>query len=105
MVCPKARLVLSGGLCLAWIGFLVYLVARTRDPVILSRPQLAVTSAVVVADVQEKDGRPAPAVTIKKVAWARANDEPIANGTPLAVEGLSDCGPSQGWRGPGEYIL
>src|SRR5438270_2844778 len=97
MVFPKARLVVSGGLFLAWIGFLVYLVARTRDPVILSRPQLAVASVVIVADIQEKDGRPVPAVTIKKVAWALASAEPVAAGTPLSIEGLTDCGPDQGW--------
>src|SRR5262245_8098897 len=98
MVFPKVRLVVSGGLFLAWIGFLIYLVARTRDPVILSRPQLTVASAVVLADVQEKDGRPVSAITIKKVAWALAKDELISAGAPLTVEGIADCGPAQGWR-------
>jgi hypothetical protein len=105
MVFPKARLVVSGGLFLTWIGFLVYLVARTRDPVILSRPQLVVASAVVVADIQEKDGRPMPTVTIKRVAWALGHADPLFAGTPLIVDGLADCGPGQGWKGPGEYIL
>src|SRR5947209_8212401 len=105
MVFPKARLVVSGGLFLAWIGFLVYLVARTRDPVILSRPQLAVASIVVVANVEEKDGHATPTVTIKSVAWALSKEDPISVGSALTVEGLADCGPRQGWRGPGEYIV
>jgi hypothetical protein len=105
MVFPRARLVVSAGLFLAWIGFLAYMVARTRDPVILSRPQLAVCSLVVIAEVQEKEGRPLPTVTIKKVAWAATDQDAKTGGTQLVVEGLADCGNRQGWRGPGEYIV
>ena len=72
MVFPKARLVVSAVLFLAWIGFLAYLVARTRDPVILSRPQLVVSSVVLIADVKEQSGRPAPTVAVTKIAWALA---------------------------------
>jgi hypothetical protein len=105
MVFPKARLVVSAGLFLAWIGFLAYLVMRTRDPVILSRPQLTVSSMVVIADVPEKDGRPLPILMIKKVAWAAPDGDAKAGGMQLVVEGLADCGSRHGWRGPGEYIV
>jgi hypothetical protein len=102
---PRARLVVSAGLFLAWIGFLAYLVARTRDPVILSRPQLAAASLVVLVDIQEKDGRPLPAVVVKKVAWALLKDQTTTAGSQLVVHALADCGPKQGWRGAGEYLV
>jgi hypothetical protein len=101
MVFAKARLLVAAGLFVAWIGFLVVLVAQTRDPVILSRPQLAVSGLVVVATVAEKDGRPATTINIKKVA---VGDAKLA-GTSLDVEGLADCGKAQGWAGPGDYIV
>jgi hypothetical protein len=105
MVFPKARLAVSAALFLAWIGFLVYLVVRTRNPVILSRPQLVVSSAVVIADVIEKDGRPSPMVTIQKLVWTLSEKDAMAAGAQLTVEGLADCRREQGWSGPGEYIL
>lgn len=105
MVFPKARLVVSAGLFLAWIGFLAYLVARTRDPVILSRPQLFVSSLIVIADVKEQNGRPAPTIAVTKIAWAPApNDQNLAT-NQFTIDGLSDIGAPQGWRGRGAYIL
>ena len=105
MVFPKARLVVSAGLFLAWIGFLAYLVARTRDPVILSRPQVVVSSVVLIADVKEQNGRPAASVAVTKVAWALVPEDKNLAGSQLTIEGLADVGQSQGWRGPGTYIL
>ena len=105
MVFPKARLVVSVCLFLAWIGFLAYLVARTRDPVILSRPQLVVSSAVVIAEVKAQDGRQAGTVAVSKVAWALASDDAKFADSQLAVDGLADIGSEQGWSGPGAYIL
>jgi hypothetical protein len=105
MVFPKARLAASAALFLAWIGFLLYLVVRTREPVILSRPQLVVSSLVVVADVDENECRPLPFVSVKKVAWARDPADAKLAGTRITVEGLADCQKEQGWDGPGAYIL
>jgi hypothetical protein len=105
MVFPKARLAVSAGLFLAWIGFLLYLVVQTREPVILSRPQLNVSSLVVVAEVMEKDGRPLPTVSVKKVVWSRAEADAKLAGTQITVETLADCHKDQGWEGPGMYIL
>jgi len=105
MVFPKARLVVSAFLFLAWIGFLAYLVAKTRDPVILSRPQLSVSSLVVLADVQEKEGRPSPTITVKKVLRALDSADDQWAGKQITVPGLPDCGPRQGWKGPEAYII
>jgi hypothetical protein len=105
MVFPKARLVVSAGLFLAWIGFLAYLVARTRDPVILSRPQLVVSSVVLIADIKEQNSRPVAAVSVTKVAWALAPEDNNLAGSQLTIDGLADVGHAQGWRGPGTYIL
>jgi hypothetical protein len=105
MVFPKARLAVSAGLFLAWIGFLAYLAARTRDPVILSRPQAVVSSVVLIADVKEQNGRPAVTVAVNKVAWALAREDNNLAGSQLTVDGLADVGQPQGWRGPGTYIL
>lgn len=103
MVFPKARLVVSGGLFLAWIGVLVYLVARTRDPVIISRPQFLAAHLHVVAHVEEKDGLPAPKVAVKKVLWSDSKgDEDLSS---LTLDDLPDCGPANGWRGADDYLL
>ena len=116
MVFPKARLVVSAMLFLAWIGFLAYLVAHTRDPVILSRPQLAVSSVVIVATV----------VRIRIITRRATRRESIENSPnrrwtssashgamrtaccpapKLKIDGLSQIGRAQGWRGTGDYIL
>ncbi len=49
---PRVRLVLASTFFLAWIGYLAYLVAITRNPVILSRPQFLVADAYVVAQLE-----------------------------------------------------
>jgi len=105
MVFPKARLAVSAGLFLAWIGFLAYLVAHTRDPVILSRPQVVVSSVIVVAEVKEEASRPTPTVTVKKVVRQLPGQDANWVGAPLLVEGLAHIGSRQGWRGPGAYII
>src|SRR4051794_34108189 len=106
MVSPKARLALSATLFLAWIGFLVYLVVHTRDPMlrpgiqasVLSRPQLMDWAVVWMGEVNEKDARPAPAVTITKVAWNKAGEAATPTGSQLTIKGLADCGRGQGWQ-------
>jgi hypothetical protein len=105
MVFPRARLTVAALLFLGWIGFLAYLVATTRDPVILSRPQFLVAPLHIVAQVEEAGGRPAATVLVKEVAYARGEGDAKLAGTQLVVEDLPECGPAQGWKGPGDYIL
>jgi hypothetical protein len=105
MVFPKARLVVSAGLFLAWIGFLAFLVVRTRNPVILSRPQFNVADLVVIADIQEKDKLPSSTVTIKKVAWSKDKKNDPAPGSQITITGLEDCRAANGWVVSGEYLV
>ncbi|MCI0637904.1 MAG: hypothetical protein L0Y72_24220 [Gemmataceae bacterium] len=105
MVFPKARLAVSACLFLGWIGILLFLVLRTRDPVILSRPQFLESPLHVIADVRARNGLPDPEVTIVEVAWSSdAADKNLA-GVKLLVEDLSYAGPDQGWSGAGQYLL
>lgn len=105
MVFPKARLVVSGVLFLSWIGFLLYLVLRTRDPVILSRPQFLVAPLQLIAQVDEKDGKASATVTVESVGYAADPEDEKLAGKQIVVEGLPDCGPRQGWAGAGSYLL
>jgi hypothetical protein len=92
---------LAAGLFLAWIGWLAFLAATTTHPVVLSRPQLMVSTLDVIAQVDADDSRPAKTVTVKDVHWPPARNEELAN-KPLVVTNLAQA---EGWDGPGEYIL
>lgn len=104
MTFPKVRVAVSAILFLLWIGFLCYLVARTRDVVILSRPQLLAADLVVLADIKEQNGRPDPILRIDKVLWAERQEDCGLAGQIMAVPDLVDC-LEQGWRGPGRYLV
>src|SRR5262245_11994002 len=104
MVFPKARLIVSGCLFVGWLGFLAWLVAQTRDPVILSRTQFLAANLYVVADVQSCQGWPCPDVTITEVVWSARDAGQLVN-KQVAISGLPDCGRKNGWAGAGKYIL
>ena len=104
MVFPKARLVVSGLLFVGWILFLLYLVTITRDPVILSRPQILVANLCVLAKIDERDGRPAPEVRVTKILWS-ADDAQALAGKLLPLADVADLDRPQGWAGAGDYLL
>jgi hypothetical protein len=104
MVFPKARLVVAAALFLGWIGFLAYLVAITRDPVILSRPQILVSNVCVLADIEEQDGRPKSEVTVTEVLWADDGDKSLEK-QKLVLPDLAELDRPQGWAGKGSYLL
>lgn len=104
MVFPKARLVVSAALFLAWIAFLAYLVAVTRHPIILSRPQILVSDLCVLADVDEQDSQQTSEVHVVEVLWASDNDKSL-EGQLLVLSDLADLGQAQGWAGKGRYLL
>ena len=60
MVFPKARVGVAAALFVGWLSFLLYLVIVTRDPIIVSRPQILVSNLCILAKIEERDGRPAP---------------------------------------------
>lgn len=106
---PKVRLVLVGSLFLAWIGYLCYLVAITRNPVILSRPQFLVADAYVVAKLESGSQfeHPADQIEVVKVLWHNEKKLDVAKleNSKIVVEELSKFSAANGWIGPGNYIL
>ncbi|HEV3262690.1 MAG TPA: hypothetical protein VG013_37970 [Gemmataceae bacterium] len=97
----KVWLVLSAGLFVAWIGWLAYLAATAKQPVVLSRPQFLVSTLDVIADVRETDGKPDAQATVREVHWPAQGERKLV-GKTISVKNLSEC---QGWKGPGPYIL
>jgi hypothetical protein len=99
----KLRLIVAALLFVGWIGWLAYLVSITRDPVILSRPQLLVSDLCIVAEVGEEKGSPAAEVTVRKVVWyGDAKDKDLSR---ITVVDLPSLGLEQGFEGPREYII
>lgn len=106
------RFVLACLLFAGWIGWLGFLAATRRNPVVLSRPQLLVSDVDVVAEVDDPD-RP---VVVHKVLVSRAGLA-FAAGDTLTVTNLKDCRRQRrsreeqaadvpkDWTGPGLYLL
>jgi hypothetical protein len=83
------RLVVTAILFAGWIGYLGYLVAATRNPIVLSRPQLLVSNVVVTGKADE-DRR---TVTVKEVLWP-ATMKAELEGKTITVTDLQKC---QSW--------
>jgi len=104
MVFPKARIAVAALLVVGWLGYLLVLVAMTRDPVVLSRPQILVSNLIVLAKIDAHEGGPNPRVHVKKVLWS-ADDDKELEGRELLLEDLVDIGKEQGWAGATEYLV
>jgi hypothetical protein len=102
MTFPKARLIVSAVLFLAWLGFLLYLVIETKNTVI-SKPQIQIAQAVVIVAVRDDGGKPAPAVTVKEVL-AGAGAGRMA-GQKLRLTDLLGCKKEHGYVGAGDYVI
>lgn len=101
----RLRLTVAVLLFLGWIGYLGFLVATTRDPVVVSRSQFLAADLVVVAEVAGSPERPEPRIRIQDVPFAQADEDRKLAGTELLLADLPDSGPGQGWQGPGTYLL
>lgn len=101
----KIRLAIAVCLFLAWLGYLVYLVAVTRDPVILSRPQFLVSNLYVLAELTADEEHPDTQAKVREVRWAADEGDKKLLGVALTIQKLDKCGEAQGWRGPGVYIV
>lgn len=101
----RLRLTVAVLLFLGWIGYLGYLVATTRDPVVLSRSQLLVSDLVVLAEVQGSVEAPQPRVKVIEVPFARVKEDRQLAGNELLLSDLPDSSTAQGWAGPGTYLL
>jgi hypothetical protein len=105
MTFPKARVVVSLCLFLAWIGFLLFLVIDSPK-LVISQPQFRTASLWVVAEVGEDSGWPNPRITVTDVLWRTAQKEPQnLVGQRLTIPILVECRKAQGFVGPGKYIL
>jgi hypothetical protein len=107
---PVARFVLALGLFAGWVGWLGYLAATKARPVVLSRPQLMVSDADVLAEVSALD----VPVVVKEVLHSKGVG--LAVGDSLDVPNLKACrrlprGNEKvedvplDWTGPGTYLL
>jgi hypothetical protein len=67
---PAWRLVAAAVLFVGWIGYLGYLVAATRNPIVLSRPQLLVSGLDVIATRKGDD-----TFLVDQVLYPAANDD------------------------------
>jgi hypothetical protein len=102
MTTARLRLLLFGvsaAVFLAWIGWLGYLAATTRNPVVLSRPQLLASNVDVIAHVEALN-KP---VEVKEVLWSKDPDAKDLGGKAVTVANLPAC--KESWKGPGDYLL
>jgi len=102
------RFWLLAALFAAWIGFLIYLALETRNPVILSRPQILASTLDVIADIDDQGN-----VTVREVLWPDDQKGKL-EGKPITVTNLAECRPAKEhdvrkanemWTGPGTYLL
>jgi hypothetical protein len=100
---PRARLGLAGVLFALWIGYLGFLAATTTRPVVLSRPQLLVSSLYVIADLKAGKEGPEEDVVVRRSGGPAAKE--VKEGERLTILGLAQLGKDEGWEEPGEYIL
>jgi hypothetical protein len=102
MTFPKARLVVSLCLFVAWLAILGYLVAE-RNSIVLSSPQFALAQAIIVAEVQEGKS----SVKIKEDAWCvnKADGDLLKKDKEIELPEVLGCGKAQGFVGSGVYII
>jgi hypothetical protein len=96
-------LLTSAVLFAGWMGWLGYLAATKREPVVLSRPQLLTCEFAVIAELADHKGP----VTVEEVFVLRGNPAaheniPDLKGKQIEVVNLERC---TGYAGPGPYIL
>jgi hypothetical protein len=105
LVFPKARAAVGLILFLGWLGFLAYLALDRIEPVILARPQILTANLLILAEVADADGRPAPQVKVQKVLAAEKSDWRQLAGAALEIDDLPFHSARQGWQGAGTYLL
>ncbi len=111
---PRVRLVLAALLFLAWTGWLAYQVARTADPIVVSRPQVLAAPVVVEANVTAwgKGLPPEPREKVRVHEILRGQEtlglkqgEPVPANLELIVTFHNVQNQYRGWKGEGMYFL
>lgn len=107
MTAAKIRLAVAAVLFVGWMSWLGYLAATSGDAIVLSRPQLLVSSAHITAKLTaaQDSATPSTAVTVQKIHWAPGTHDNLKEGAELTISNLESCGRAQGWQGSGLYIL
>jgi hypothetical protein len=101
----KLLVMIAGCALVSWLGYLAYL-AGHRQTNYLSRPQFLVANFCVIAELASEDGHPKAEIKIIKVRWASSEAEgQKLVGKTIAVKDLEKCQHSNGWQGPGTYII
>jgi hypothetical protein len=104
MTFPKARLIVSACLFLAWLGFLLFLIIDARR-ITISTPQFEIAQLCVVVDVNDQEGHPDPTVTVDEVLWAlMPADQQLAKKS-LLLPDLLGLGRASGYRDAGKYVV
>src|SRR5262245_60973394 len=97
----RLRLVVAATLFVGWLSYLGYAaLTKNRGPVI-SRAQAAAARYAVVAEIEERDGKPGKKVKVREVLSANG---PAAN-TEIEVENLPSATDKSGFTGAGKYLL
>jgi hypothetical protein len=97
---PRTLFILVLLLFALWVGFLGVLAVKTADPIILSRPQILVSTLDVIAEVSETSGKASPRIQIQEVHWPKQAERLV--GQEIEVANLPAA---SGWRGAGRYIV
>jgi hypothetical protein len=102
----KLRVLVAALLFVSWIGYLAYLVATTRDTIVLSRPQFLVSNLYVIGKVTGDAEHPVGSLQVEEVPWsADDKDREQLVGATIPVKRLEQCQKANGWKGAGSYIL
>jgi hypothetical protein len=107
MTFPKARLVVSACLFLAWLGFLLYLVIDSRK-VVLSKPQFLVAQLYAIIEAtagNPGDVHPDATVTVTQVLWSAHDADRKLEKQVLRLPDLAECTKEHGYLGAGKYLL
>jgi hypothetical protein len=105
MVFPRARLVVSACLFLAWLVFLLYLVIQNEHMIVLSRPQFLAAPLCVIAEVGDREGHPEDQVIVVSVVWSHDKEDEKLDGKRILVRNLPNLGTAEHYLGAGKYIL
>jgi hypothetical protein len=99
----KVWLLVTAGLFVAWMTYLIVLAATHRHTVVLSRPQFLVSQLDVIAHFDSADElEKSDHMKVKEVRFPVPEKSDLAM-QELQVVNLSSC--SESWDGPGDYIL
>jgi hypothetical protein len=87
-------------LFVGWLGWLGYVAATASHPIVLSRPQLMMSTLDVIADVPGAKDRPGNRAIVRQVHWPASQGNLV--GKAIEIVNLPQA---KHWTGPGSYIL